>query len=64
MTSFEKRALGKQVEAGDKEGMRFCVISGEEEAAAQKSSLKDLQSGEQIEVNLADLVEEVKRRLA
>jgi histidyl-tRNA synthetase len=64
VTNFEKRPLGKQFQAADKQGIRFCVIIGGEEAAAQKSSLKDLQSGEQIEVNLADLVEEVKRRLA
>ncbi|MDM3846140.1 MAG: histidine--tRNA ligase [Aphanizomenon gracile PMC644.10] len=64
VTNFEKRPLGKQFQAAYKQGIRFCVIIGEEEAAAQKSSLKDLQSGEQIEVALADLVEEIKRRLA
>lgn len=63
VTNFEKRPLGKQFQAADKQGIRFCVIIGGEEAAARKSSLKDLQSGEQIEVNLADLVEEIKRRI-
>ncbi|MFO5494068.1 MAG: histidine--tRNA ligase [Cuspidothrix sp.] len=63
ITNFEKKQLGKQFQAADKLGIRFCVIIGADEAAAQKSSLKDLKSGEQIEVALADLGEEVKRRL-
>ncbi|MFM7409088.1 MAG: histidine--tRNA ligase [Cuspidothrix sp.] len=63
VTNFEKKQLGKQFQAADKQGIRFCVIIGADEAAAQKSSLKDLQSGEQMEVALADLAEEVKRRL-
>ncbi|BAY98717.1 histidyl-tRNA synthetase [Tolypothrix tenuis PCC 7101] len=63
VTNFEKRPLGKQFQAADKQGIRFCVIIGADEAAAQKSSLKDLQTGEQIEVALADLAAEVKRRL-
>jgi len=63
VTNFEKRQLGKQFQAADKQGIRFCVIIGADEAAAQKSSLKDLQTGEQVEVALADLAQEVKRRL-
>ncbi|OCQ99838.1 histidine--tRNA ligase [Nostoc sp. MBR 210] len=63
ITNFEKRPLGKQFQAADKQGIRFCVIIGADEAAAQKSSLKDLQTGEQIEVTLADLAGEVKHRL-
>ncbi|HIK08265.1 MAG TPA: histidine--tRNA ligase [Trichormus sp. M33_DOE_039] len=63
VTNFDKRPLGKQFQAADKQGIRFCVIIGADEAAAQKSSLKDLKSGEQVEVALADLAEEVKRRL-
>ncbi|MBD2491339.1 histidine--tRNA ligase [Aulosira sp. FACHB-615] len=63
ITNFEKRPLGKQFQAADKQGIRFCVIIGADEAAAQKSSLKDLQTGEQIEVALADLAGEIKHRL-
>ncbi|QIR40243.1 histidine--tRNA ligase [Tolypothrix sp. PCC 7910] len=63
VTNFEKRPLGKQFQAADKQGIRFCVIIGADEAAAQKSSLKDLQTGEQIEVALADLAAQVKHRL-
>ncbi|MEH2403547.1 histidine--tRNA ligase [Nostoc sp.] len=63
ITNFDKRPLGKQFQLADKQGIQFCVIIGSEEAAAQKSSLKDLKSGEQVEVLLVDLAEEVKKRL-
>jgi histidyl-tRNA synthetase len=42
ITNFDKRPLGKQFQLADKQGIQFCVIIGSEEAAAQKSSLKDL----------------------
>ncbi|MEH2277112.1 MAG: histidine--tRNA ligase [Nostoc sp.] len=63
ITKFDKRPLGKQFQLADKQGIQFCVIIGSKEAAAQKSSLKDLKTGEQVEVLLVDLAEEVKRRL-
>ncbi|UKO99341.1 histidine--tRNA ligase [Nostoc sp. UHCC 0870] len=63
VTNFDKRPLGKQFQAADKQGIRFCVIIGADEAAAEKSSLKDLQTGEQIEVALDNLAEEIKLRL-
>ncbi|MDM9385377.1 histidine--tRNA ligase [Chlorogloeopsis sp. ULAP01] len=63
VTSFDKRGLGKQFQFADKQGIQFCVIIGSDEAAAEKSSLKDLKTGEQVEVALVNLAEEVKRRL-
>ncbi|MEH2172467.1 histidine--tRNA ligase [Nostoc sp.] len=63
ITNFEKRPLGKQFQLADKQGIQFCVIIGSEEAAAQKSSLKDLKTGEQVEVLLENLAEEIKKRL-
>jgi histidyl-tRNA synthetase len=63
VTNFDKRPLGKQFQLADKQGIQFCVIIGSEEAAAQKSSLKDLKSGEQIEVTLENLAGEIKKRL-
>ncbi len=63
VTNFDKRPLGKQFQLADKQGIQFCVIIGSDEAAAQKSSLKDLKSGEQIEVTLEDLAGEIKNRL-
>ena len=64
VTSFDRRPLGKQLQLAEKQGIQFCVIIGSEEAAAQKSSLKDLKTREQVEVPLGDLAEEIKRRLA
>ncbi|GAX34135.1 histidine--tRNA ligase [Nodularia sp. NIES-3585] len=63
VTNFDKRPLGKQFQLADKQGIQFCVIIGSEEAAAKKSSVKDLKSGEQIEVKLEDLAREIKNRL-
>ncbi|MEH2314731.1 MAG: histidine--tRNA ligase [Nostoc sp.] len=63
ITNFDKRPLGKQFQLADKQGIQFCVIIGSEEAAMHKSSLKDLKTGEQVEVLLVDLAEEVKKRL-
>ena len=62
VTSFDKRNLGKQLQLADKQGIRFCVIIGSEEATTQKSSLKDLHKGEQIEITWDDLAEEIKKR--
>ena len=63
VTSFDKRNLGKQLQLADKQGIRFCVIIGSEEAAAEKCSVKDLQNREQIEVSWDNLAEEIKGRL-
>lgn len=64
ITNFEQRPLGKQFQLAEKQGIPFCVIIGSEEATAQKASLKDLRTREQVEVALEDLAEEIKRRLA
>ncbi|MDF5709235.1 MAG: histidine--tRNA ligase [Nostoc sp. S4] len=63
ITNFDKRPVGKQFQLADKQGIQFCVIIGSQEAAAQKSSLKDLKTGEQIEVLLENLAEQIKSRL-
>ncbi|MDB9539402.1 histidine--tRNA ligase [Anabaenopsis tanganyikae CS-531] len=63
VTNFEQRPLGKQFQLADKQRIQFCVIIGSEEAKAQKSSLKDLKSGEQVEVTLDNLAQEIKNRL-
>ncbi|MBG0742777.1 MAG: histidine--tRNA ligase [Cylindrospermopsis raciborskii KL1] len=55
VTNFEKKQLGKQFQLADKQGIRFCVIIGSQEAANAKSCLKDLSTGEQIEVPFSDL---------
>ncbi|GAX39201.1 histidyl-tRNA synthetase [Tolypothrix sp. NIES-4075] len=64
ITSFDKRGLGKQFQLAEKQGIQFCIIIGSEEAAAQKSSLKDLKTGEQVEVSLENLAVEIKKIIA
>jgi len=61
ITNFDQRPLGKQFQLADKQGIPLCVIIGSEEAAAGKSSLKDLRTGEQVEVMLEDLAKEIKQ---
>ncbi len=63
ITSFDQRQLGKQFQLAEKQGIRFCVIIGAEEAASQKAALKDLQNREQVEVSLDNLADEIKERL-
>ncbi|NET70320.1 MAG: histidine--tRNA ligase [Sphaerospermopsis sp. SIO1G2] len=63
ITNFDKKQLGKQFQTADKQGIRFCVIIGADEAAAEKSSLKDLQTGEQVEVALQDLPDIINSKL-
>ncbi len=63
ITNFEQRALSKQFQLAEKQGIQFCVIIGSAEATAQKSSLKDLKTREQVEVPLENLAEEIKKRL-
>ncbi len=62
VTSFDKRNLGKQLQLADKQGIRFCVIIGSEEATTQKSSLKDLHTREQVEITWDNLAEEINKR--
>ncbi len=63
ITSFEQRPLGKQFQFAEKQGIQLCVIIGAQEAATEKSALKDLQTREQVEVPLENLAQEIKKRL-
>jgi len=62
ITNFDQRPLGKQFQLADKQGIPLCVIIGSEEAGVGKSSLKDLRTGEQVEVMLEDLAQQIKQR--
>ncbi|MFL0647646.1 histidine--tRNA ligase [Cylindrospermopsis raciborskii] len=63
VTNFEKKQLGKQFQLADKQGIRFCVIIGSQEAANAKSCLKDLSTGEQIEVPFSNLAKTLQQIL-
>jgi len=56
----DKAKLGKQIQYADKKGIPFVVIIGEEEIKNQNYTLKNLNSSEQITVNLNKLIETLK----
>lgn len=51
--------LGKQLKAADKKGVPFAVVVGPDEAAAGAVQLKDLRSGDQDTLPLADAISRV-----
>ena len=62
-TAFDKRPLKKQFALADKQGITFCVVIGDEEAANKQCILKNMTSGEQVVVSIDNLATEVKQRL-
>ncbi|WP_347247283.1 histidine--tRNA ligase [Thermomonas sp.] len=54
-TQLEPRKLAKQLQYADKAGIRFVVMRGEDEAARNVVTVKDLRRGEQFEVAEAEL---------
>ncbi|MCB9729316.1 MAG: histidine--tRNA ligase [Deltaproteobacteria bacterium] len=59
-TSLVAGRLGKQFRLAEKKGYRFVVLQGPDERAADKLALKDLQSGEQVTVDLEEVVRRVR----
>ncbi|HEX9889099.1 MAG TPA: histidine--tRNA ligase [Nitriliruptorales bacterium] len=55
--------LGKQFKYADRRGIRYALIRGSDEREAGTVAVKDLDSGDQVDVAEADLVEHVQRRL-
>jgi len=53
--ALEPSRLGKQLKYADRSGIRFVVIAGPDERAAQKVTLKDLVAQTQIEIPEAEL---------
>jgi histidyl-tRNA synthetase len=63
VTAFDKRPLKKQFALADKQGITFCVLIGAEEVANRQCKLKNMNTGEQIEIAIDTLVNEIDRRL-
>lgn len=57
------RAVGKQLKYADRKGFRLALIAGTDEFASGSWKIKDLQSGAQLTVAEAALVDEVRRML-
>ena len=53
----EPTGLGKKFKYTDKLGIRYAVVIGEQEIARETVTVKDLQSGDQSEMSLTQLVE-------
>jgi histidyl-tRNA synthetase len=64
LTNFEARSLGKQMQSADKQGIPLCVIIGTQELEHQKCRIKNLKSGEQLEIGQDELVSTVQQQLA
>lgn len=52
--------LGKQFQYAEKRGIPFVVITGEEEMKNGMYQLKNLDSGEQVSVNLNQIIEKLR----
>jgi len=55
-SAFGKRGLKSQLREAGKRGVRYAVILGENELAAGKAAVRDMEAGEQTDVPLAELV--------
>ena len=55
--------LGKQFKFADRIGARVAVVFGPEEVASQTASLKDLKTGDQQTVTLAELADAIRKLL-
>jgi histidyl-tRNA synthetase len=61
--AFGQRGLRSQLREADKRGARHVVILGEDELASGAATVRDMQSGEQVDVALAELVDWLKARV-
>ncbi|MGQ0637207.1 MAG: histidine--tRNA ligase [Planctomycetaceae bacterium] len=59
----DPRPVGKQLKYADRKGFRFAVIAGEDELRSGVWQLKDLRSGEQTLVPVAELPAQVQKAL-
>jgi len=60
---YEDRSLKAQMRAADRWGARFVGILGEDELKAGIITLKDMEKGEQSQLGIVNLVEEISKRL-
>ncbi len=60
---FETDGLGKQLKYASAKGIPYAVIVGPDEAGAGAATLRDLNSGEQVQVERGQLVHELNEKL-
>jgi histidyl-tRNA synthetase len=59
LAPLRERPLGAQMKRADRSRARFALFVGRDEVATGRFGLKDLSSGEQVEVSLDDLIARV-----
>jgi histidyl-tRNA synthetase len=60
---YQQRKMKAQIKSADRYQSRFAAILGDDELARGEIALKDLADGQQVVVQLAELVSEIKNRL-
>ena len=59
---YEDRSLKGQMRRASNLGTRFTIILGEDELKEERVSLKDMQTGTQKKIKIADLIKELKNK--
>ena len=63
LTKFESQKIGKQLQQADRMGIPLCLLIGKDEYSQKKCTIKILQTREQIDISLENLVKKVKELL-
>ncbi len=63
VTAFGDRSLKSQLKSANKAGVRFAAIIAEDELASGVATLRDMETGEQVEVGLEEIVSWVQQNL-
>jgi histidyl-tRNA synthetase len=63
ISEFADRALGKQLNRANKLGVPICIILGSNEYQTGTCRLKNLSTGEQIDLPIENLIDGVKQQL-
>ncbi|MEM7595122.1 MAG: His/Gly/Thr/Pro-type tRNA ligase C-terminal domain-containing protein, partial [Cyanobacteria bacterium P01_A01_bin.83] len=63
LTEFESIKIGKQLKKADKLGISICLIIGSEEYKNNSCRIKMLKTGEQIDISIDNLNDELQKRL-
>jgi histidyl-tRNA synthetase len=63
LTEFSQQAIAKQFKRADRLGIPLCIAIGDDEYRAQTCRIKVLATGNQIDVPMDDLVEEIQKLL-
>lgn len=60
---LRSRSLARQLEYADKKGCPLAIIVGEREMKSRKVRLKDLSTGQEVDIPLGELLSRVKKRI-